>query len=153
MEKDNPICYVGIDDMGNIMAAIVHKDDNAGRTALFLADMILNGLHVMPMDAESIRQTFGQEAEGPHPKILPHLVRISYVDNHGTEIHLREGDKSLAADENFDHNFDYKPRVDEEEYKVHKKASEVLMSLGIRDWLSIRTLGDVERLREQITTP
>lgn len=158
MKEDNPICYAGMDDMGNILAAIVHDDDNPARTALTLAMFVMEGMHVMAMEAGSIREVFGREFEGPNNKIPKFRVQVSYVDNHGTEIHLSEGDTELKPDNDDD---DYKPmRVKGEDYPTRANKGDeaahlahlVLRLIGVSDLdlSGIRTMGDVERLRERI---
>lgn len=49
-----------------------------------------------------------------------------------------------------ENQFDYTPHVDWEEFQYAELAVETLEQLGITGWDNIRTIGDIDRIREQL---
>lgn len=159
-EKDddrNHPCYVGIDDMGNIVGAVVHEKDKPERSAVWVAGWIMDGLTVKLTTVGDVRENFGQKFEGPSPPpVLPYHVRVLTRNAKGKIEAECEGDEELLKEYN-DESLRFSKWDDDlapdEETKVYgEKAIEVLETLfdGREDWKRVRTLGDFDVLRLQI---
>jgi hypothetical protein len=159
-EEKSDLCYVAIDDMGNIMGAVVHEDEVPQRTALHIADWIMNGLQVMPMAVEDVRVNFGVDFEGPRIKPNPpYHIRIVTRDEKGELVTDCEGDenlRNLLEDDDIDtDDYDDESYMEAERRQKREEqemAFEILDTLcsGSKVWKRVRTLGDFDTLRRQI---
>lgn len=157
----NVLCYVAVDDMGNVLGAVVHEDENRQSTAVWLADWIMYGLHVMPMSVEDVRVNFGREFEGPNTKPTPpYHVRVVTRNEKGGLVLECEGNEDLQEEIQTEDDFD-EPDYDKESYAEierrakldeKEKAFDILQTLcyGKDDWKRLRTLGDFDTLRHEI---
>jgi hypothetical protein len=163
MNKEKVLCYVAVDDMGNIIGAVVHEDEFPQRTAIHLADWIMHGLHIMPMAVEDVRVSLGYEFAGPRIKPNPpHHIRIVTRDEQGNLISECEGDEELLEEYNdesprssrksYDDDESYMEAERRQKREEEEMAFDILDTLcaGSKVWKHVRTLGDFDTLRRQI---